>query len=187
MKFNILALSATVFLFNQVFAAPADTNSVEKVPHLETDNALEADLMTHHGWDKKDTEVLTTFLDSIDSLSEMVGQAATEYPAVAGVLTEFQTNAKQMMAEAGYEYRQLSDNRRVLTRVSSENGVFHEELIPELIDNLVKKLTGLLTTLQKKLSDLGLPDIITKMIGSVAGLIQKIGDKISKFLAGLGL
>ncbi|ORZ06254.1 hypothetical protein BCR42DRAFT_427370 [Absidia repens] len=167
MKFNILALSATVFLFNQVFAAPADNHADVEV----TDNALEAD-MIQHGWDKKDTQVLTTFLDTIDRLGDIVGQASLG-PAGSEALANFQSETQRLMAEAGYEYRQLSDNRRVLTRVSSQSEFNSKADITGFISNLIKSLNDQLAKLQSALEGLKIP-VLPGIVKIISGLLEQL-------------
>ncbi|SAM03034.1 hypothetical protein [Absidia glauca] len=208
MKFNILAISAAVLVFQQVvFAAPADTampvedlatvnhdvaNNEQVAAQIEdavtmnlnaptsaNDNALEADLITHYGWDKKSTQVLTTFLDTIDRLGDMVGPENLDAKS-AGLLADFQAQARQLIAQAGYEYRQLADNRRVLTRLSTSESAVHEEsLIGDLLSPLLNGLKDLLTNLKKSFSG---SDIISKVLNKVIDLLIKIATKLSDML-----
>jgi hypothetical protein len=117
MKINIIVISAAMLVFQQVvFAAPADTgmpaedlaianhdvaNNEQVAAHIQddvtinlnapastNDNALESDLIAHYGWDKKSTQVLTTFLDTIDRLGDMVGPESLDAKS-AGLLADF--------------------------------------------------------------------------------------------------
>ncbi|KAI8330101.1 hypothetical protein BC941DRAFT_456954 [Chlamydoabsidia padenii] len=208
MKFNIIAISAAVLVFQQVvFAAPADgatqmeevatvnsdviANNNEQIAsqiqdavsmNLNTpapstnDNALESDLVAHYGWDKKSTQVLTSFLDTIDRLGEMVGPENLDAKSAA-LLAEFQTQARELIAQAGYEYRQLADNRRVLTRISTE--AYHEQLIPELLQSLLKTLGDLLTKLKGSIKG---DDVISKVLSTVLDLLINVGKALSDML-----
>lgn len=209
MKFNIIAISAAVLVFQQVvFAAPADTampvedlatvnhdvaaNNNEQVaaqiqdavtmnlnaPASTNDNALESDLVTHYGWDKKSTQVLTTFLDTIDRLGDMVGPENLDAKS-ASLLADFQAQARQLIAQAGYEYRQLADNRRVLTRLSTSESGVHEQLIPELLQSLLKTLGDLLTKLKSSIKG---TDIISKVLNTVLDLLISIATSLSNML-----
>jgi hypothetical protein len=208
MKFNIIAISAAVLVFQQVvFAAPADTampvedlatvnhdvaNNEQvaaqiqdavtmnlNAPASTNDNALESDLIAHYGWDKKSTQVLTTFLDTIDRLGDMIGPENLDAKS-AGLLADFQAQARQLIAQAGYEYRQLADNRRVLTRLSTSESAVHEEsVIGDLLQSLLKGLGDLLAKLKDSIKG---TDIISKVLNGVLDLLIKIGNSLSDLL-----
>jgi hypothetical protein len=98
------------------------------------DTLGEAELIESLGWGKRESQALTHFLRSVDQLGDLVNQQQVD-PATTALLDEFQGHARDLMAHAVYEYLQLANNPRVLSRLSSEEG-----LVMNFLDTLTRLL-----------------------------------------------
>jgi hypothetical protein len=155
----------------------------EDAPQIAVDaevpNSLEADLIKNLGWSKKDSSILTGFLNAIDQLSTIIGEKAQQNldQATVDMLAEFQIHARDLIANAGYEYRQGADNHRVLTRIStvhqSADGL--AGTIEKLVSGLVKSLDKLKTSAKDN-------EALTKLLDLVEKLLKSLGTYLEKLL-----
>ncbi|KAI8342857.1 hypothetical protein BC941DRAFT_466525 [Chlamydoabsidia padenii] len=199
---NIIALSAGFLFSHQVLATVSSlTNPGEEVsmatntvipqesmmidtpasvdaPASVETNALESDLMKHLGWSKKDSQVLTGFLNAIDQISTIVGEKAQRHldQPTLDMLAEFQLGASQLMADAGYEYREVANHHRVLTRIRQD---YHPAAFSDVIEKLVMGLTGLLEKLKRAARG---NDVLTKVLNLVTNILHSLGRYLEKLL-----
>ncbi|KAI8342851.1 hypothetical protein BC941DRAFT_509729 [Chlamydoabsidia padenii] len=133
MKFNFLLASAMALCFYQTTAeSPLG----------------EADLIESLGWGKTESQALTQFLASVDQLGELVQEQEQGDNNTTALVNEFRGHAQELMAHAVYEYLQLANNPRVLSRLSSEEG-----LVMNFLDTL-NKLISKVRAPGKPLSDI---------------------------------
>ncbi|SAL99548.1 hypothetical protein [Absidia glauca] len=154
----------------------------EDAPQIAVDaevpNSLEADLIKNLGWSKKDSSILTGFLNAIDQLSTIIGEKAQQNldQATVDMLAEFQMHARDLIANAGYEYRQGEDNHRVLTRIStvhqSADGL--AGTIEKLVSGLVKLLDKLKTSAKDNEALTKLLDLVEKLLKSLGAYLEKL-------------
>jgi hypothetical protein len=85
-----------------------------------------------------------------------------------------------LIAQAGYEYRQLADNRRVLTRISTSESAVHEKvMLIDVLSPLVDILNNFVCSLKNTLTG---TDIVSKLLDHVIDLLIKIGSFLSDML-----
>jgi hypothetical protein len=136
MRLNTVLVSAAALLFP--LAAAATLNERADIDAMKggVDTLGEAELIESLGWGKKESQALTHFLRSVDQLGDLVNQQEEQVdPATTALLDEFQGHARDLMAHAVYEYLQLANNPRVLSRLSSEEG-----LVMNFLDTLNRLL-----------------------------------------------
>ncbi|SAL99557.1 hypothetical protein [Absidia glauca] len=126
---TVLVSAAALF-----FPLAATLNEQADAMKGGVDTLGEAELIESLGWGKKESQALTHFLRSVDQLGDLVHQQQVD-PATTALLDEFQGHARDLMAHAVYEYLQLANNPRVLSRLSSEEG-----LVMNFLDTLTRLL-----------------------------------------------
>lgn len=135
MRFSTVIIS-TAILFFPLAAVALNEPAGDDVMKGGVDTLGEAELIESLGWGKKESQALTHFLRSVDQLGDLVHEQEEPVdPATTALLDEFQGHARDLMAHAVYEYLQLANNPRVLSRLSSEEG-----LVMNFLDTLNRLL-----------------------------------------------
>ncbi|KAI8089039.1 uncharacterized protein BX664DRAFT_349460 [Halteromyces radiatus] len=180
------ALENLMSQFDSQFDLPIDDE--QDILNLETnqpalDNALEADLIRKLGWEKTDSQVLTNFIEAVDKLGNMVDQEGMD-SATSNMLSQFQANARQLINNAGYEYRLLADNRRILSRVSgTEQNTYREEMLNTLIERLVRGLVELLNSLRTGQGNAPMnTEVMNRLVGLITSVLQSVGRSLQDSL-----
>lgn len=166
--------------------APVDMQTPQEIPQVvdakdaKQPNTLEADLIKNLGWSKKDSSILTGFLNAIDQLSTIIGEKAQQHldQATVDMLAEFQIHARDLMANAGYEFRQLADSHRVLARISTVHT--SADGFASVIEKLITGLVGLLDQLKTSVKG---NEPLTKLLDLVENLLKSLGTYLEKLLA----
>ncbi|ORZ11173.1 hypothetical protein BCR42DRAFT_494205 [Absidia repens] len=210
MKLSLLHFSVVILGVHQVIAAPApvasvsssmeSSNAVQAVPDAtsslaaptvlpvadaaEGSIALDLPLVQELGWGQNDIDVLTGFLEAIERLGELAGSQQSLDPVTQQLLRDFQAEARELIANAGYTYQLAKDSTEglVLSRIFVEDGVgaigYHPKGIPEVVEGLVKGLAHLLETLKKKADD---GSVISQWIYTlVNNLLTTLGKKLEE-------
>ncbi|CAO3588970.1 unnamed protein product [Absidia cylindrospora] len=203
MKLSLIIFSAVILGVHQVIAAPASvsksiSSSVKAAvpgvtsslvaPTMLPEGAITLDspLVQELGWSQNDIDILTGFLNAIDRLGDLTGQQFD--PATQQLLSDFQAEARELIANAGYKY-QLSkaDNMNtngILSRILVEDAVgtiiYKPKGLPEVVDGLVKALEQLLEKLQKKADDGSI--LSEKLLTFINNLLTSLGKQIEDHL-----